>query len=96
MLSSYHSLWRHKKNNICQPRPQSIDRKIGDRTFCSADDTNSISIPLTPHTYRMGSGFGFSVPKRKYSVSERTKRPSVARLLEKVGDEGQAEKCKRL
>ena len=41
----------------------------------------------------MDSGSGFSVPKRKHSVSERTKRPSVARLLEKIGDE--AEKSKR-
>ena len=41
----------------------------------------------------MDSGSGFSVPKRKHSVSERTKRPTVARLLDKIGDE--AEKCKR-
>ena len=87
------SLCRHKKN--CRSTISS--KEENDCSSRSVDDTNSISIPLTPQTYRMGSGSGFSpsVPKRKHSVSERTKRPTVARLLEKVGDEGQAEKSKR-
>ena len=91
-LASRQSRWRHEQN--C--RSTVISGKEGnDCSSRSVDDTNSISIPLTPHTYRMGSGSGFSVPKRKHSVSERTKRPSLARLLEKVEEEEeQAEKCK--
>ena len=83
------SLCRHKKN--CRSTISS--KEENNYSSRSVDDTDSISIPLTPHTYRMDSGSGFSVPKRKHSVSERTKRPSVARLLEKIGDE--AEKSKR-
>ena len=100
-LSCYKSLWRHKK--ICRPatpsggntRNEYFTSSVDVPSKYSSDDTNSISMPLTPHTYRMDSGSGFSVPKRRYSVSERTKRPSLARLLEKVDEEEeQAEKCK--
>ena len=43
-LSSYHSLWRHKQNNICQSR--GIDKKPGDRIFNSIDSLEQNVIPV--------------------------------------------------
>ena len=43
-LSSYHSLWRHKLNNICRSR--GIDKKPDDRIFTSIDSHQQDVIPI--------------------------------------------------
>ena len=92
-LASRQSRWRHEQN--C--RSTVISGKEGnDCSSRSVGDTNSISIPpLTPHTYRVESGSGFSLPTpKRHSASVETKRSSLARLLEKVGEEKHLDRFK--
>ena len=92
-LASRQSRWRHEQN--C--RSTVISGKEGnDCSSRSVGDTNSISIPpLTPHTYRVESGSGFSLPTPKiHSASVGTKRSSLARMIEKVGEEEHEDRFK--
>ena len=92
-LASRQSLWNHKEH--CKARREDSG-SVGTRAFHSTDDTDLVSIPpLTPHTYRVDSRSGFSLPTpKRYSASVGTKRSSLARMIEKVREEEHVDRFK--